>query len=330
MTYAAALKAFEATPEVTVRFDNGAGPGAAGNPGSAYEHTYDALPIPSQQATTWYLGENGALSPTAPDRSTVTGYTSDAQATPATNFTGNPGAGGLWGNASQWSWNWTQHPDSGTGATKNTAVSFVTEPLNEDTTIIGSGAVYLNLRSSTPDVDLMASVTEVRPDGTEVYVQSGYVRASNRVLDDTSDSHMKQPSTELEPILSLRSRDVHSMPEGKFTPIAVPLYYQGHAYRAGSRIRITISAPHGDQPVWSFDQTTPGEPSQVALALGPVGNGEDAASRLVLPVIPDQSIPTGYPACPSLRNQPCRDYEPITNPVLSTGEVPFVALPKMK
>lgn len=37
----------------------------------------------------------------------------------------------------------------------------------------------------------------------------------------------------------------------------VPLYYEGHAYRSGSRIRVTISSPNGTQPVWSFSQTEP-------------------------------------------------------------------------
>jgi len=329
LTYASALEAFEALPRVTVRFDNGAGDQTPGNPVAAYEHTYSAMPVPEQQATTWYMGKNGALSSSKPGQTSVTGYTSDAKATPATNFTGGTGAGGLWGNASQWSWNWVQHPDSGTGSTKNTAVSFITDPLAADTTVVGSGAAYLNLRSSTPDVDLMATVTEVRPDGTETYVQSGYVRASNRVLDHTDSSHMKQASTELEPILSLRSADAHPMPKGTFTPVAVPLYYQGHAYRAGSRIRVTISAPHGDQPIWAFDSTEPGKPSQVAIATGPVGKKQqdNPMSRLVLPVIPDQAIPTDYPPCPSLRNQPCRPYQAIENPVLP-GDVAYAATPK--
>lgn len=328
LSYESALRAFEALPRVTVRFDNGAGSNVAGNPGSAYEHTYSALPVPEQQAKTWYLNEKGKLTSRKPTAGSVTGYTSDAKATPATNFTGNSGSGGLWGNASQWSWNWTQHPNSGTGATKNTAVSFVTAPLKENTTVVGSGAVYLNLRSSTPDVDLMATITEVRPDGSETYVQSGYLRASNRVLDTTRQSHLKQKSTLLEPVLSLRARDAHSMPADKFTPVAVPLYYQGHAYRAGSRIRVTISAPHGDQPVWSFDDTVPGTPSQVALALGPLDHEGADPAKLVLPVIPGQTIPTEYPACPSLRNQPCRAYVPITNPTLPVP-IQFVPMPEM-
>ncbi|MGN6160775.1 MAG: CocE/NonD family hydrolase [Marmoricola sp.] len=324
-TYDAALQAFNALPRVTVRFDNGAGDNTPGNPVPAYEHTYSSLPISGTQTATWYLGAHGTLSASKPTRTTVTGYTSNAKAGPATDFTGSVGSGGLWGNASQWSWDWKQPGMLGTAPLRNNAVSFVTAPLAQDTTVIGSGAVYLYVRSSTSDVDLMATVSEVRPDGQETYVQSGYLRASDRVLDHTSTGVMKQPSTNLEPVQSLRPLDVHAMPAGKFTLIAVPLYYEGHAYRAGSRIRVKISAPNGDQPVWSFAYTTPGTASQVALALGPVGT--NVPSRLVLPVIPGQSVPTGYPTCPSLRNEPCRPYLPIQNPVLP-GPVSIVAMPR--
>lgn len=36
-------------------------------------------------------------------------------------------------------------------------------------------------------------------------------------------------------------------------------------------------------------------------------------SSLVLPVVPGIDIPTAQPACPSLRNQPCREYVPLRN-----------------
>jgi hypothetical protein len=36
-------------------------------------------------------------------------------------------------------------------------------------------------------------------------------------------------------------------------------------------------------------------------------------SSLVLPIVPGVSVPTHLPACPSLRNEPCRLYRPIVN-----------------
>ena len=40
------------------------------------------------------------------------------------------------------------------------------------------------ITSTTPDTDIEVTITEVRPDGNEVYVQSGWLRASHRALGD--------------------------------------------------------------------------------------------------------------------------------------------------
>jgi hypothetical protein len=81
----------------------------------------------------------------------------------------------------------------------------------------------------------------------------------------------------------------------------VPLYYQGHVYRTGSRIRVTISAPGGDQPTWAFAETRPkGGKADVSVSR--------AASRLLLPVVDGVAVPTGLPPCPGLRGEPCRTY----------------------
>jgi hypothetical protein len=37
-----------------------------------------------------------------------------------------------------------------------------------------------------------------------------------------------------------------------------------------------------------------------------VASSRAMPSRLVLPVVPGLSIDSGQPACPSLRNEPCR------------------------
>ena len=61
----------------------------------------------------------------------------------------------------------------------------------------------------------------------------------------------------LQPIPTMLASDVEPMPAGQFVPVTVPLYFEGHAYRAGSRIRVTIAAPNGTQPIWSFSNTEP-------------------------------------------------------------------------
>src|SRR5207249_125176 len=122
-----------------------------GAPYPAFEKSFSSLPIPGTTARSWYLSGEGKLEEAPPGAQEEDTYTSDASATPLTDYTGSPGPGGLWGDASQWKWNWAQ-PASGD------AVSYLTAPLSSDTTAIGVGAVNLWVKSSTPDVDLQATI----------------------------------------------------------------------------------------------------------------------------------------------------------------------------
>jgi len=181
--------------------------------------------------------------------------------------------------------------------------------LKANTTAVGAGAVHLWVASSTPDVDLQSTVSEVRPDGNETFVQNGWLRADERKLATSSKNMFKQKPTELQPIPTFLASDVQPMPAGQYVPVTIPLYFEGHAYRAGSRIRVTVSAPNGTQPIWSFSQTEPAGASPTeSIAFSP-----SMPSSLTLPIVPGLSVPTAPPPCPSLRNEPCRPYEAITN-----------------
>ncbi len=307
-TYQSALAAFEKLPEVRVLFDSGAGTSptgssTAGNPYPGFEQDFSKFPVPGTKARTWYLGPAGTLGTQAPASGGVNWYTSNANALPLNDFGSTAEAGGLWGNASQWSWNWEQNP-------AGTAVSYVSAPLTADTVVIGSGAVDLWVRSSTPDVDLQATISEVRPDGNETFVQNGWIRASERALATSSNNMFKQRSTILDPIPWFTTAAAAPMPSGQFVKVVIPLYYEGHVYRPGSRIRVTISAPNGTQPVWAFAQTVPHGTATVSIA-----SSRPMPSSLVLPVVPGVKVPTPLPPCPSLRNEPCRQYQPIVNAV---------------
>jgi hypothetical protein len=283
-SYAAAKKAFEALPPVRVMFDNGAG-GNPGAPVAGYERTFSRFPVPRTHARSWYLGGGGTLTAGKPAGARPDSFTWKKSARPPTDFTGDTGSGDLW-TASP-SFNWTPHP-------AGTALAYTSQPLTANTTVIGAGALRAWIKSSARDVDLQATVSEIRPDGKETYVQSGWLRASLRKLD-------RRKSTTLEPVLSLRRRDAAPLPKGRFAQITIPLYYQGHAYRAGSRIRVTISAVGGDQPVWAFAGTRPHGTAKVQVA-----RSARRPSRLILPVVSGVTVPTPLPPCPSLRGEPCR------------------------
>jgi predicted acyl esterase len=291
--YDQARAAFEQLPAVRILFDNGAG-AAPGFPVAAFERSFARFPLPGTRARSWYLAGDGALADTRPSQRGADAFTWNKAARPATSFSGDTGSGpgGLWTAAPQY--DWTQNP-------AGTALAYVTEPLAADTAVVGAGALRAWIRSSVPDVDLQVTVSEVRPDGKETFVQNGWLRASGRKLD-------RSRSTLLEPVPSFRRSDVAPLPKHRWAKVAVPLYYQGHVYRSGSRIRVTIAAPSGDQAVWAFGDTRPPGPAPVSVA-----RSRSRPSRLILPVVGGIDAPTGLPPCPALRGQPCRPYQPLPN-----------------
>ena len=291
-TYAAALKAFEALKPIRILFDNGAGGSPPGQPKPGFERSFGRFPIPGVKGRSWFLATKGMLRGKPATRRHANRFRWDADALPLTDFTGDTGSGGLWTATPDY--DWAQHP-------AGSAVSYLTGPLRKDKTVIGAGAVRVWVRSSKPNVDLQATVTEVRPDDTETFVQGGWVRGNERKLD-------RRKSTRLEPVLSLRKSAVSPLPSDRFVKVTIPLYYEGHAYRAGSRIRVTIAAPNGEQPIWSFSETRPKKHARVSIAYS-----KRKRSRLTLPVVPGMNVPTELPRCPGLRGQPCRDYQPFTN-----------------
>jgi predicted acyl esterase len=294
-TYQSALAAFQKLKQVRILFDNGAGGKQPGEPKPGFEHSYSRFPAPGTTGRSWFLAGAGALRGKAPSHGRADRFRWNAHARPMTDFTGSTSTGdnGLWTATPKYHW---KLPPKGTG------VSYVTPKLKRDTIVLGAGLVRAWIKSSKPSVDLQATISEVRPDGKETFVQSGWLRANERKLD-------KRKSRPLEPVLSLRKRDVTRLRKGHFTPVTIPLYYEGHAYRAGSRIRLTIAAPNGEQPIWAFAETQPSKGHPTVK----IAHSRKRPSRLTLPIVPGATVPTGLPPCPGLRGEPCRDYKRFFN-----------------
>ncbi len=289
-TYDQALAAFEAEPSVRVLFEQGGNPGfSPGTPEPLFTHEFSRWPVTEAVTTLWGLGDDGAL--TADEQGTSTTadeYTADPSALPPTFYTGD--GNGVWRADVQY--DWKPLPD-GTG------LGYVTAPLAADTVVVGAGSVDLWVKASTPDTDLEVTISEVRADGTEIYVQSGWLRASQRALDE-------ERSTQLSPAHTNAEADVADLPDGEFSEVRVALFPFAHPFRAGSRIRLTIDAPGNNRAIWEFRTISDGETVTIA-------HDADHPSRLVLPVVPDIDVPAAPPACGSLRGQPCRPYAPAAN-----------------
>jgi hypothetical protein len=291
--YAEARALFEADPHVRVLMENGAGSATPGLPAPAFELGFEQWPPPPVRPTAWYLGPDGLLMRSRPRGADggIDSYRPDPEARPEQTL---PGQGETQSWAVMPPYDWQPLAD-GTG------LAWATDPLDRDVTVVGPGSVDLWLRSSAPDTDLQVTLSEIRPDGLEVYVQNGWLRASHRRLD-------RKTSTRLSPRVTHLERHAKPLPAGKFAKVRVELFAVAHVFRRGSRIRISLEAPGGDRTRWAFD--TPATGGEV---VNEVARTAAQPSRIVLAVVPGVTAPASLPPCPGLRGQPCRAYVAASN-----------------
>ena len=176
-------------------------------------------------------------------------------------------------------------------------VAFTSDALPDDTVMAGSGSVDLWVAADAKDVDLQVTLSEVRPDGQEMLVQSGWLRASHRALD-------KDASTALRPRHLHTAESLTYLVPGELTQIRIELFPFAHVFREGSRIRLIVSGPGGAVNAWpwAFDTLPGGFHVRVSH------DGEDHPSSVVLPVVQptDLSLPASLPDCGGVWLQPCR------------------------
>jgi uncharacterized protein len=288
-TLDAARTQFESRPFVTVRMEDGAGSDVPGIPVARFERGFSQWPPKEAKPTTFFFGAHGKLVHNRPHGKKVDSYRPDPAARPMSSLP----SGSAWAVIPPYEW---------LPLVDGTAVAYATPPLKKPVTVVGPGSVDLWLRSSATDSDIQVTLSEIRPDGKETYVQSGYLRASHRKLDEAQ-------STKTHPVQTHLQADAAPLPAGEFVPVRVEFYSASHVFRKGSRIRVSVEAPGGDRVAWAFE--TPATNGQV---MNEIGRGGKRASKLVLSVVPTtKDTPADLPPCPSLRGQPCRTYAPAVN-----------------
>ncbi|MQA62331.1 MAG: CocE/NonD family hydrolase [Actinophytocola sp.] len=272
-TFDEALARYEAEDPVTINWENG----ARGTRRAAWTDTYADWPAPQQQAWRLSLDRDATLTSDVPRRGSVDyRYVPvvGAQQRGGDDLAGEPAA------------SWADRPPDGTYA------AFTSAPLSEDRVLLGSASADLWLSSTATDTDVEVTLTEVRPDGQEVFVQQGWLRASHR-------TENPEFSTELRPFQTHLLTDSALLVPGEPQLLRVEIFPFGHAFRAGSRIRIAVAAPHLRPDLWGFA-------SLPTPAVNTLHTGGAYRSSLTLPLLRGESARVSLPECGSLRNQPCR------------------------
>lgn len=294
-SYDEALSDYEAEPSLRVIFETGADASLRkkGAPKGTFEASFDGWPVPGTVATRLYFQPDGSLSSEEP-----------AAGEGASSFTHDPEAGQrttLSADVTSSDEVWKPEPRYDYRALlPDHALAFVGAPLTEDIVMIGHGSVDLYFQSTADDADLEVNLTEVRADGSESYVQSGWLRASQRKL--------RADASELRPIHTHREADAAPLPSGEWELVRVELMPFAHVFRVGSRIRISVDTPGDSRAAWKFILLDAPRDTVHSVA-----HEQGRASSLVLPVVPGVAVPTVQPPCSHLRAQPCRDYLPHVN-----------------
>lgn len=289
-SYDEALAAYEAEDPIVIQFEMGANPEyEQGAPSPTMTMSFDAWPPNELDTQRWYFGPDGALSEAAPGPdgggSSYHIDTADGQAGTLPN-------GDI--NALIPPFDWQQdEPD--------TAAVFMSPELADDVVMVGPASADLWIRSNAGEADIEVNVIEVRPDGQEIYVQGGWLRATERYLDPSQ-------TTDLDPIVTHVEADLQPVPADEYVEARIRIFPFAHIFRAGSKVKISVDTPGSSRPEWKFilDET------QTDDTRIDVGHHEGAASSVLLPVVPDVVVDSPLPACP-LRAQPCREHLEFTN-----------------
>ena len=231
---------------------------------------------PATKTSRLYLGSGGALTGARPSGAQA----ADSYVSPTVSAGTEDGI--VFGQGNRL---WKQ-PGTPAGA-----VAYTTPKLARTVELLGPASVDLWLSSTATDTNLQATITEVRPDGQEVYVARGWLTASQRKLDPGA-------STPTMPVQTHLQSDVQPLESGTPTFMRFAVFPFDHVFRAGSQLRLIIDTP-SQTGGWNFEPLANAGVNDIL---------HDAAhpSKLVFGRVSGAKAPAGYPACDTLLNQPCR------------------------
>ena len=272
-TYEEALARYEGEEPVQIMWENG----ALGGRNPAWETRHDDFPASNTSAWRLNLTDDGALTTDdAPQGNVDYNYVPLLGSQQRGHVLAEDQQVGFWSDGP---------PPDGTYA------MFESSVLESDKVLAGPASVDLTVSSTAADTDFQVTLTEVRPDGKEMFVQQGWLRASHRALDEGQ-------TTALRPYQTHEVTDVQPLIPGQQTEVRIEVFPFAHAFRAGSQLRLYVEAPHVKPDLWGFAILP--LPAQNTIYTGP------GLSSVALPLIDGASAQAPLPPC-TLRNQPCRD-----------------------
>jgi uncharacterized protein len=173
------------------------------------------------------------------------------------------------------------------------SLAYTSSPLERDVLAYGPASVDLWLSSNTPDTDLQVTLTEVRPDGQEMFLQRGWLRLSDRALNEAR-------STAVRPVLLDEPQTMQVLDPGVPVLARVEINKFAAVLRKGSRIRLWIDTP-SSTGLYRFDYVS-------LRATNEIWHDRGHPSRLVMGdlELPNMQVPLRRAPCGTVMMEPCR------------------------
>lgn len=174
---------------------------------------------------------------------------------------------------------------------KTGSVAYTSGALEKDLVIYGPVSADLWVSSDSSDTDLQVTLTDVRPDGQEMFVQRGWLRMSSRAQDAKRSRPNRPWPCDLQECISALVPGVPELGRVELTKVS-------HAFRSGSRIRIWIDAPSATGGN-SFDHSS-------LPSINRIWHDAVHSSQLVFGTLPKVTVPRAASGCGQILMQPCR------------------------
>jgi predicted acyl esterase len=169
------------------------------------------------------------------------------------------------------------------------SVAYTSEPLDRDIVIYGPASADLWISSDALDADIQVTLTEVQPGATERFLQRGWLRLSDRAIDDRRSTAVRPVLLDVPEALSLLHRDEPILARVEINKFAAEL-------PKGSRLRIWVDAP-STTGLYQFSYVT-------WPATNHIWHDAEHSSRLVVGELGGIRA-SGQPTCQALK-EPCR------------------------
>ena len=166
--------------------------------------------------------------------------------------------------------------------------------MGQDVTILGSPQLTLFVSTDEKDTDFMIALHDIGPDGSTLFLQRDYLRASMRHWDPARSFPDDRYFTfdVSEPLIP-----------GKVYQIDFSIMPLGHVLRRGHSLELMIMSPPSVAPPtfggWSMTPVS-------SVGTNTVYHTKEYPSKLTVPTIPGLEAQEAEPECGSLDLQPCR------------------------